>query len=274
MGKISDALERASKEKIIKLGDHPKEAPKKLVPENPEIAIANDVCSINGCNEKLVVLSAPASPDAENFKLLRGQILYPRDRERPKTILVASTYPGEGKTFVAANLAASIALSIDESVLLIDCDLRRPQMHNLFNYPNTEGLHEYLIGKKSLQELIIRTDLEKLSLLLAGSVPSNPSELLSSTAMRTFIEEVRERYQDRLVVIDSPPSQNFVEAKVLAERVDATILVVMAHRAPSKEIQKTINNLGKDKILGVVFNGYNQARKGLYKHYEKYYKGK
>ena len=274
MGKISDALERASKEKIITLGDRPQEEPKRLIPDDPEITLAKDICKINGCNEKLVVLSAPDSPDAENFKLLRGQILFPRDRQRPKTIMVASTLPGEGKTFVAANLAASIALSIDESVLLIDCDLRNPKLHDIFNYTNKAGLHEYLTCKKSLQDLIVHTQLDKLSLLTAGSLPPNPSELLSSTAMRSFIEEVSERYQDRLAVFDSPPSHNFVEAKVLAEQVDGTILVIMAHRSPRKEIQKAIQNLGRDKILGIVFNGYNHARKTIYKHYEKYYKGK
>ena len=274
MGKISDALERASKENIINLEDRPTEKLKRWVPEDPETALANDICSINRCNEKLVVLSAPGSSDAEYFKLLRGQILYPRDRKRPKTILVTSTFPSEGKTFVSANLAASIALSIDESVLLIDCDLRMPKLHEIFNYPNSAGLHEYLIGKKSLQELIIRTDMEKLSLLTAGSVPINPSELLSSTAMRIFIKEVRERYQDRLIVIDSAPSQITAETRVLAESVDGIIFVVMAQGSPREEIQKAIYHIGKDRILGIVFNGFNPSRRSYHKYHDKYYNGK
>jgi protein-tyrosine kinase len=274
LGKISDALDRASKEKIISLGECPQEEPKKLTPEDPETVLVKDICKINGCNEKLVVLSAPSTPDAENFKLLRGQILYPRDRQRPKTIMVSSAYPAEGKTFVAANLAVSIALSIDESVLLIDCDLRNPEIHKLFNYQNLEGLHEYLTGQKSLQELIVRTEIKKLSLLMAGSIPSNPSELLSSTAMQSFLKEVRERYQDRLIVIDSPPSLNFVESKILAERFYGTILVVMAHRSPRKAIKNVIQNIGKEKILGIIFNGHNQARKVYNRHYGKYYMGK
>lgn len=274
MGKISDALDRASNEKIIKLEDRPSEEPKRLVPEDPETALAKDICRIDECNEQLVVLSAPGSADAENFKLLRGQILYPREGKRPRTIMVTSTFPSEGKTFVTANLAASIALSIDKSVLLLDCDLRRARLHEMFNSPNTEGLHEYLIGKKTLQELITRTQIEKLSLLTAGKAPSNPSELLSSTTMFAFIKEVRDRYQDRLIVIDSPPSQITAETRILAESVDGIIFVVMAQGPPRKDIRKALDHLGKDKILGIFFNGYNEARRGYNKYYAKYYKGK
>ena len=135
MGKISDALDRASKENIIKLGERPKEEPKRWVPEDPEMALAKDICRINECSEKLVVLSAPASADAEYFKLLRGQILFAKDRQKPRTIMVTSVFPGEGKTFISANLAASISLGIDEYVLLVDADLRSPKIHHILNQP-------------------------------------------------------------------------------------------------------------------------------------------
>ena len=188
--------------------------------------------------------------------------------------MITSTIPSEGKTFVTANLAASIALSLDKSVLLLDCDLRKPKLHAMFNYTNTDGLHELLTGKKTLEELIIRTQIEKLSLLTAGKSPSNPSELLSSTLMSAFIKEVRDRYQDRLIVIDSPPSQITAETRVLAESVDGIIFVVMAQETPRNDVRKALDYLGKDKILGIVFNGYSKSKKGYYKYYNKYYKGK
>lgn len=274
MGKIADALERHNKEKVVKIeGSYSKE-PKILLPKEPDTTRAKEVCTLHDCNPKLVVLSEPDSADAENFKLLRGQILFARDRKRPRSIMVTSTFPGEGKTFVAANLAATLALSIDEYVLLIDSDLRRPRQHDMFGFPGKYGLHEYLVGDKKLKDLIVRSQIEKLSILPAGKTPRNPTELISSAAMRSFLENLKERYKDRFIVVDSAPSQITAEAKVLAECVDGIILVIMAGRSPRREIERAIDNLGRDKILGIVFNGYNQSRRSYHKYYEKYYKGK
>ena len=275
MGKIADALERQKREngaKVEFLHDINPVRPMQTVHDEQEIALAKEVCTFHECNPKLVVLSEPDSADAENFKLLRGQILFAKDRKRPRTILVTSTFPGEGKSFVAANLAASLALSIDEYVLLIDCDLRRPRQQEMFGYANMYGLQEYLVGDKVLKDLIIRSQIEKLSILPAGRIPLNPTELLSSVAMKAFLEELKDHYQDHFVVIDSAPSHITAEAKVLAEYVDGIVLVVMAQKSPRKDIQRAIHNLGREKILGIVFNGYNQARRNYHRYYDKYYK--
>jgi exopolysaccharide/PEP-CTERM locus tyrosine autokinase len=260
MNKISNAMERRKKEGLLKVKRFPP-AP----PLDPKRIIQN------GFNPKLVTLSAPESIDAENFKVLRAQILFPKNGAVPRTVMVTSAFPGEGKTFVCANLAVSLALGVDEYVLLIDCDLRKPSLHKMFEYPNTEGMHEYLTGKRELPDLIIRTRVEKLSLLTAGSSPSNPAELLSSTMMKEFLEEVKGRYQDRFIIIDAPPSQVTAETNVLASYMDGTIFVVMAQKSPRENIQRSIEQLGKKKILGVVFNGYNKAHKGYHKYYKRYY---
>ena len=276
MGKIADALERHKKENSTKVEFLHETKPVKAmqtVNDEQEIALAKEVCTLHECNPKVVVLSQPDSADAENFKLLRGQILFARDRKRPRTIMVTSTFPGEGKTFVAANLAATLALTIDEYVLLIDCDLRRPRQHEMFGFPGKYGLHQYLVGDRKLKDLIVRSQIEKLSILPAGKTPRNPTELLSSQAMRSFLEKLRERYQDHLIVIDSAPSHITAEAKVLSEYMDGIVLVVMAQKSPRKEIQRAIDNLGMEKMLGIVFNGYNQSRRSYHKYYEKYYKG-
>ena len=273
MGKIADALERHNKEKVVKIeGSYSKE-PKLMVPEEPHTTRAKQVYTSHNINPKLVVLSHPDSADSENFKLLRGQILFTRDRTRPRSIMVTSTFPGEGKTFVAANLAATLALSIDESVLLIDCDLRRPRQHEMFGFPRKYGLNEYLVGDKELKDLIVRSQIEKLSILPAGKTPRNPTELLSSAAMRSFLEHLKERYKDHFIVVDSAPSQITAEARVLAKYVDGIILVIMAGRSPRKEIQRAVDSLGRDKIFGIVFNGHNQSRRSYHKYYEKYYRG-
>jgi exopolysaccharide/PEP-CTERM locus tyrosine autokinase len=245
----------------------------KSISEEQEIAFAKEFCTLNECSPNVVVLSAPDSADAENFKILRAQILFGKRRHRPRTIMVTSTYPGEGKTFVTVNLAVSLALGIDEHVLLMDCDLRRPQVHETLGYRNGEGLHECLTGKKPLEEVITRTEIDKLYLLTAGKLPENPTELLSSTTMRSFLQEMKQRYKDRLVVIDSAPSHITAEAKVLAEYVDGIIFVIMAGKAQRKDIHRAIQNFGREKILGIVLNGYSQANKYYKKHYKKYYKG-
>ena len=278
MGKIADALERHDKEKVVKLDDVKEAPPKRLIVEEPEVKlarqIASDLISEQRFSDSLIMLSSPDSADAETFKVLRGQILFPKDRKIPRSMLVTSTFPAEGKSYVAANLAATLALSIDEYVLLIDTDLRRPRLHRMFGYSKVQGLHEYLVGGCKLEELVLKSGLDKLSILPAGKPPRNPTELLSSSMMVKFLDEVKERYQDRFVIIDSPPSNVATEGKFLAQYVDGIIFVVMANKTPRKDIEKAIDNLGRDKILGIVFNGYEQVRKSYYRYYDRYYKGK
>ena len=122
-----------------------------------------------------------------------------------------------------------------------------------------------------VEDLIVNTRIPRLCLLPSGPVPPNPSELLASREMRSFLEEVRNRYDDRYIIIDAAPSQVTSEASVLAQYVDGIIFVVMAGKSPRETVQKSIENVGRKKILGVVFNGYDQSR-GYRKYYKKYYK--
>jgi exopolysaccharide/PEP-CTERM locus tyrosine autokinase len=277
VGKIADALERHKKEKVVKLDDLKEEKPRPLVVEEPEVKLARqitaDLAPGQNFSDSLVMLSSPDSADAETFKVLRGQILFPKDRKVPRSMLVTSTFPAEGKTYVAANLAATLAMSIDEYVLAIDADLRRPRLHRMFGYSKVKGLHDYLVGSARLEDLIIKSSINKLSILPAGKPPRNPTELLSSNMMVRFIEEVKNRYRDRLIIIDSPPSSVTAESKFISQHVDGIIYVVMANKTPRKDIEKAIDNLGKDRILGIVFNGYEQVRKSYYRYYDRYYKG-
>lgn len=256
MGKITEALERHNKEKGVKQSGPPATFGSATL-SGPEAKI-KPLGPMSGYDHRLVVLSDPHSLEAEHFKMLKAQILYPREGKVAKTIMVTSSYPGEGKTYVSANLAVSIAQGINEHVLLIDCDLRNPTVHKMLGYSNNEGLHEYLTGEKQLPDLIIRSGIEKLSLLCAGGPARNASELLSSSKMKTFLQEVRDRYQDRFVVIDATPTQVTSEPNVLANMVDGIVFVVMAERAPRASVKKSIELMGRDKTLGVVFNGYSE----------------
>jgi len=302
MGKISDALERHKKEQAVQTEPlyrsrpkeseasapapheaapepaHPQEgaalspSPRDLRLEDPELARIRKAAAIRQFSPKLIVVSAPESAEAENFKALRARIqMASREGTPPRTILVTSTFPGEGKSFVASNLAASIAFGIDEHVLLVDCDLRQPQIHQYFGYALSQGLSDYLAGRREIPDLLIKTDIPKLSLLCAGTPPGNPAELLASNRMEAFIEEVRNRYNDRYVVLDATPTQFTAEASVLARHVDGVLLVVMAGKTPRQAVQEGLNILPKERLLGVVFNGYSEPLKSYHKYYAGYY---
>jgi protein-tyrosine kinase len=273
MGKISDALERHQKEREIKTEQLPLDRASLTGKEKihqPPVDMTK-LMSKEYINPKLVILHAPDSIDAENFKILRGQLIFAKDSNRPRLIMVTSTFPGEGKTFVAANLAASIAQGIDEYVLVVDCDLRRPSLHTMFGFSNRIGLTEYLSGERDLTELFIRTNIKKLSLLCAGQPSVSPSELLASKRMKAFLNEIKNRYNDRFIILDTSPSQVLAEANVLANYMDGIVLVVMGHKTPRGEVHKSIDAMGKEKILGIVFNGYGQSYKAYGKYYKKYY---
>jgi exopolysaccharide/PEP-CTERM locus tyrosine autokinase len=269
MGTISNALEKYKDEQVVNIAPLCRRRPSS--DNQPQKTSATD--KKHGqmhCNHRLVVITAPDSVEAENFRLLRTQVLFAKDSVKPRTIMVTSAFSGEGKTLVAANFAASIALGIEEYVLAVDCDLRRPSMHEMFGYRNTAGLHEHLSQGKALEDLIIRTNVDKLSILTAGNVPSNPTELIASNIMGEFIEEVKGRYSDRFVVIDSPPGLGVAETNALARHVDGIILVVAAHKTPRKPIQKIVADLGREKILGIVFNGYTAPDDNSRDYYPKH----
>ena len=247
--------------------------PVKLVEKQPESAAIRELIRKGDVNDKLVVLTAADSLDAENFRHLRAQIVFPKSGQRQRLLMVTSALPDEGKTYVATNLAVSIALGIHEHVLLVDADFRRPAIHQIFGYPNASGLQEHLTGKMQLNDLIIPTKIDKLSILPAGTEPPNPSEVLSSEIMQETLKELKAHYEDRFIIIDTTPTQIASEASVLANYVDGIILVVMAQKTHRALIQTSIDSLGRKKILGMVFNGYEKSYSSRDRYYKRYYSG-
>ncbi len=261
MGKLSDALKRQQDEREIKATMLQSEAH-----PGGESIIQENV------SPKLIVTTAPGSVEAEKFKVLKGQILFAKRETKPRTIMVTSAIPNEGKTFVATNLAVSLSQGINEHALLIDCDFHRPGLHKILGYSDREGLQDYLTGNKELADLLIKTHIDKFSLLTAGTPAPNPSELLSSTMMKDFFDEVKSRYHDRYIIVDCAPSHIMSEVSILANYVDCVIFVVRAQRAPREVINQCIERLGKNNILGIVFNGHDSTDKYYGKYYGKYYK--
>jgi len=206
-------------------------------------------------NPALVTVAHPHSPASEQFRLLKNNILFPEKGNPPKTIMVTSASPHEGKSFVAANLAVSIAQGIDEYVLLMDCDLRAPTIHTFFGFEGKEGgLSDYLTNTIPLPSVLKKASVNKLTVLTAGQIPSNPSELLSSDQMRRLLHEVKLRYNDRYIIIDTPPPYITSETNAIARFVDGIILVVRQGKTRIKEVADILDIYGSEKVLGVVMN--------------------
>ena len=287
MGKISQALEKAGKkissedwETISELGKvsdrtsldkSPEREPlfdSELVPDTN--SVKDDIVPEN-VHHGLITILKPYSPAAEQFRLLKTNILFPEKGEPPRTIMITSPSPHEGKSFVSANLAISIAQSIDEYVLLMDCDLRNPSIHSLFGLDGQKmkGLSEYLSSGLSLSSVLQKTFVNKLTILPGGRIPSNPSELLSSEQMRRMLHEVKLRYTDRYILIDTPPPYITSETNAIARYVDGIIIVVRHGKTRIKEVQDIVDIYGKEKILGVIKN-FDKKTIGYGYGYHKY----
>ena len=220
-------------------------------------------------DKKLISLLDPQSYEAEQFKRLRTNILFPISGTAPQSILVTSAVPAEGKSFVSANLAISIAMNVNKNVLLIDCDLRKPEIHRRFGFGDVRGLSDYLNDHTDLASLLLRTHVEKLTILPAGTIPPNPSEIMSSEKMVELLEEVKFRYHDRLIVIDSPPPAMAAETSFLARLVDGIIVVARFGKTSREDIEGLIETVGSEKIIGSVLN-YMDTRMSSYYGYKKY----
>lgn len=281
MGKFFDALSKLQKpaakdgarpapEKVVRLpGDDIEKL--RLYPSAPVEVLPPPDVDVSATDPRLVCLREPTSPAAESFRILRSKLLDSSLGEPRRVIMVTSAEPKDGKTLVAANLAVSIALGIDSYVLLVDCDLRRPALHRAFGLKGKRGLREYLESGTSIGSYLLKTQVEKLTLLPAGRPLDSPSELLSSQKMRLLTEEIRDRYPDRFLILDTPPAQFFADAASLFQITDGVLLVVRSGKTSRELVQEMITNIGRERILGVVFNGSGEAQRS-YKYYYQYYR--
>lgn len=190
---------------------------------------------------------------AEAFHGLRTSVLLSTAKRPPATLLVTSAQQGEGKTTVAANLAASLA-QLGESVLLIDADLRRPSLHKFFQVTRSTGLVNYLTGDSDWRAQVWQAAPIGVSVLFCGPVPPNPADLLSSEYMRTLLREAAKEY--KFVVLDSPPMLNLADSRILATLVDGVILVVGGGSTPRELVQRAYLSAvdAGSHVLGAAIN--------------------
>jgi exopolysaccharide/PEP-CTERM locus tyrosine autokinase len=236
------------------------------------------LCEENPISKYLITFLNPHSFEAEQFKILRTHIFFPLSGKIPRIIAVTSSVPGEGKSFVSANLAVSIAKEIDRHVLLIDCDLRKPKIHKYFGFKNNlPGLSEHLSQKTELSSLLLKTKVNKLTILPAGPPAENPSELLSSEHMASMLKEVSQRYSDRLVILDTTPVTITAESVTLTRYVDGVLLVVRHGYTLKSHLKDLVKMIDHEKIIGTVLNDVDMRSLTQYeykKYIKKYYYNK
>lgn len=245
-----------------------------LIPAAPSdrgrLAAASAAAPANSA--ALALVEDVRSPIAEAYRHLRTSLLLSSAGNPPKTILVTSSQPSEGKTTTAINTAFMLAQTGAE-VLIIDCDLRRPRLHANFNLSNTRGLTNYLSGESKIDDLLHTVEkTPHLKLLTSGPIPPNPAELLGSEEMRKLLKSLSERFTH--IIVDSPPAISFTDASILSTFVDGVILVVhggRSSRAVVRRARQQLLDVGAN-IFGVVLNNVKAESRGYGAgYYDAYY---
>jgi len=209
--------------------------------------------TVGGLNKRRITMLQPESYVAEQFRTLRARVDALAAQQPLRTISVTSAVAGEGKTTAAVNFALVSAMSVGRRVLLVDCDLRRPKVHQSLGLRVDAGLSELLEGEAALEEAIIPVQGSPLQVLPVRSMPHNPSELLASARMRELAEELAESY-DR-VVFDVPAVLGIPDAKILTDLCDGVIFVVKADSTAAEEVTSALEVVDRRRVLGMVLNG-------------------
>jgi len=183
-------------------------------------------------------------------------------------VMISSSKPNEGKTFVSINLALSIALEQDKTVLLIDADVLRPSINRELGVDEVPGLIEYLLGEKeNVADILYNTNIDKLKMIPAGEPHHLSNELLASGKMEALAKELADRYPDRIVIFDCPPLIGVTETLVLANLMGQAIVVVEESKTYLSDIKKATENLSDDLALGLVLNKAIKSHKDMYGYY-------
>jgi exopolysaccharide/PEP-CTERM locus tyrosine autokinase len=201
------------------------------------------------------------TPAAEDFRIIKRPLLRSAaaavgsGASNGNLIVVTSALPGEGKTFCAINLAMSIAMEKDHTVLLVDADVARPSVLKVLGLPNTAGLMDVLLSEGcELSDVILKTNIASLSILPAGRSNKHATELLSSQAMSLMLDEIARRYPDRIVIFDSPPLLLTTEAGALASQMGQVVLVIDSEATTQRAVKDALRRLDNCAQVNLICN--------------------
>jgi non-specific protein-tyrosine kinase len=217
--------------------------------KSPHVYLDPGVVAENRC---LVYLDNV--PEMESYRVLRTQIMQRTQGSGGNTIMVTSALPGEGKTLTAINLAFTFAREFQQTVLLVDGDLKKQDIHKCLGYDSERGLAEYLADSAPLPELIKWPGIEKITIISGGRPFPASAELLGSPRMRDLVSELKSRYPERYIIFDAPPVLVGADALAFAPLVDYVVVVVQAGKTSMDEVNKALEFLPGGKILGFTLN--------------------
>lgn len=225
----------------------------------------------------MVTPNGERTPIAEEFRFIKRSLISAalrrdeRSGRHANLIMVTSALPGEGKTFCSINLAMSIAMEMDHTVLLVDADVARPSVLSTLGIEAHVGLMDLLRDDAlDVSDVLVKTDVAALSILPSGTSQKNATELLASQSMKLLLEQVAARYADRIVIFDSPPVLMTSEARVLAEQMGQIVMVVEAERTTQNAVKDALRRLGACDNVSLLYNkGRDFAEHGSYGYYSK-----
>lgn len=266
MSRIEEALEKAIR---LRGGNGSSEAVRKPPFTAPPIYAQPQEEMITIENPLLVTVNDPHSPIAEEYRKLKSILVkFTKQEQFNNTLMVTSSVGCEGKSITALNLAISLAQEFDHTVLLVDADLRKPSLHGYLGLEPKLGLAECLQEGIDIGDALIKTGIGRLTLLPGGTPLRNPVELFSSQKMKEFVAEIKSRYPDRFIIIDTPPVLPFAETRSLGALVDGVVFVIREGHATMENIGEAVNSLDRSKLLGLVYNEATvQSLNGRYHYY-------
>lgn len=211
----------------------------------------------------------------EQYRHIKMQVLADdvkrKNVSNKNIIVITSAVPGEGKTYSSINLALSIAYEYNHRVLFIDGDVHKKTSSRILEISNRPGLLDYLTGEKiKLTDLLLSTNIEKFTILPNGRFHERATELYNSKRMQLLMQELSERYGDRLIIIDTPPLLQDTSAAAIARIAGNIILVVEAEKTPRHYVEESLRRINRDKLLGILLNKSNQRYDREYGYYSSY----
>lgn len=210
-----------------------------------------------------VVMGLCNDPRADIFRVLRTTVMKQLRKNNWNSFAVTSATPGAGKTMVSINLAIAIALEANQSVIVVDADLRRPLVGHTLGFPVESGLIDYLTGRIALEDILVNPGIERLVILPGRDSRMNSSELVSSPRMVNMVNELKARYESRIIIFDIPPLFVADDALLFMPYIDAALLVVEDGKNTTGELHHSLHVLEQTNLLGVVMN---KSRQTILKH--------
>lgn len=252
----ADAGDETDKEQQSKIGWF---SPQYTI--SPTVALNPAVMKANRC----IALDSHA-PELDAYRVLRTQILQKTREAGGNTIMITSAVPGEGKTVTAINLSITLAREFQQTVLLMDCDLRNQAVQKYMGYESKGGVIDYLLNDRPMSELIVWPEIEKLTVVSGGRNMHESSELLGSQRMKELVEDLRTRYPSRYVIFDMPAILDGADTLAFAPLVDHILLTVREGSTAIQEVKRSIELLPPGKLLGMVLNRHADGLPFKQKH--------